>query len=347
MKDLSGSPEGQYFVDGLTDALTTEMARRSQLRVVSRISMSRCKDAQHTVRQIAEELNVQAIVEGSILRSQSRIRISARLLDAIEDRHLWAQTYDRNLEDILLLSSEIATDIVSSVSRALEPGPRTQSPGHVNPQAYDQFLRGNFFLSLRAPRPWTKAIDCYQSAISLEPQWAAPHAALAEAHRLLDQTIPSHSDAAVRKITDVGERALSLDPDCALAHATLGALAAIHQWQWDAGQRQIENALRLDAQSSHVEYVMAAVLLHRGRHDEALRHIDAALSIDHSSLFLRSYRVQILILARRSAEALRESEALHEENTEFAQGLMHTPPRWRRLGGSRTRCHYWSGPWPA
>ncbi len=165
-------------------------------------------------------MHVQAIVEGSILRSGSRIRISARLLDAIEDRHLWAQTYDRDLKDILLLYQEIATDIVSSIARALDAGPDPKSAPRVDPQAYDQFLKGVFFVSLRAYKPWMKAVDCFQAAIAREPKWASPHAALAEVYRLLHITKLTDSDAILQQISALGQKALSLDADCALAHAT-------------------------------------------------------------------------------------------------------------------------------
>lgn len=322
LRDLSSSPDTQYFVDGLTDGLITEMVRRSGLRVVSRISMSRYKHSHQSARAIAAELNVQAIIEGSILRSASRIRISARLLDAVGDRHVWAQTYDRNLEDILLLYQEIATDIVSCVSRALQAEPTRKAARPVNPEAYDQYLRGNFLLSLRASGAWSKSIDCYQAAVELEPEWASPCAALAEVYRLLHITKLTDSQAIARQIVPLGERALLLDPDCALAHATLGAHAALHQWRWTAGRRQIETALRLDSQSSHVQYVLATVLLNRGWYPEALQHIDAALAGDYSSLFFRSYRIQVLFYARQYEEALRESEHLHEDNSRFAVGLM-------------------------
>ncbi len=322
LRDFSGSPDTQYFVDGLTDELITEMARRSRLRVVPRISMSRYKDSHQSARAIAAELNVQAIIEGSVLRSASRIRISARLLDTVEDRHLWAQTYDRNLEDILLLYQQIATDIVTCVSRALQAEPAPKAARPVDPQAYDQYLRGNFLLSLRAAGAWSKSVDCYQAAVELEPEWASPCAALAEVYRLLHITKLTDSEAIARRIVPLGERALLLDPDCALAHATLGAYAALHEWRWTAGRRQIETALRLDSQSSHVEYVLATVLLNRGLYPQALRHIDAALSSDYSSLFFRSYRIQVLFYARQYEEALRESEHLHEDNSQFAVGLM-------------------------
>ncbi len=119
LRDLTGTPDPRHFVDGLTDALITELARGTRLRVVSRCTMSRYKDSQQSLPEIARELNVQAVVEGSVLRSENRIRISARLLDATEDRHLWAQAYDRNLQDTFRLSDEIADAIASSAAQAL------------------------------------------------------------------------------------------------------------------------------------------------------------------------------------------------------------------------------------
>ncbi len=322
LQDFSGLPDGQYFVDGLTDALITEMARRSRLRVVSRLTMSRYKDSSLSVQEIAAELNVQAIVEGSVMRSADRIRISARLLDAIEDRHLWAQTYERELQDILRLHEEVATAIVSSAARALSMGAAEKPARPVNPAAYDRFLRGNFFVSMRSGASWEKAVECYRAAISMAPDWASPYAGLAEVYRLLALSHPTTSGVAIDQIIDPGHKALELDPDCSMAHATLGAVAALHQWRWAEGEQQIQHALALDSQSSHVEYVCATVHLHRRQYDQAIQHIDAARSIEHSSLFFRSYRTQVLIFARRFAEALRESEEVREENQQFAMGLM-------------------------
>ena len=157
LQDLSGIPDSEYFVDGLTDALITEMAQRSELHVVSRMTTVRYKHSQQSMQQIAKELNVQAVVEGSILRSGDRIRVSARLLDAIEDRHLWAQTYDRNLQDILILQQDVVTAIVTSAALALKQDVVSSAPRQINPKAYESFLKGNFLFSfvrlLRSQRP--------------------------------------------------------------------------------------------------------------------------------------------------------------------------------------------------
>jgi TolB-like protein/Tfp pilus assembly protein PilF len=323
LQDLSGLPDTEYFVDGLTDALITEMAQRSRLHVVSRMTTLRYKHSQLSMRQIAEELNVQAVVEGSILRSGDRIRISARLLDAIEDRHLWAQTYDRDLKDILRLQQEVVTAIVSSAALALKQEIASTTPRQINPRAYESFLKGNFLFSLRAITSLSKAIECYETATSLEPAWAPPFAMIAECHRILDMFKHRSSTDIVAQATALIEKALRLDPDNPQAHATMGAVLAMNQWKWQEGEQRIQFAQRANPQSSQIELLYSIVMLMQGRHDKALHHIDLALSIDPSSLFLRSHRAQILLFARRFEESFRESEDLLEQSSDFAMGLMN------------------------
>lgn len=323
LEDLSGTPDTQFFVDGLTDALITDMAQRSGLRVVSRTTMLRYKGAQKSTREIAAELKVQAIVEGSILRVGDRIRISARLLEASEDRHLWAQTYDRALKDILLLQQEIVTAIVNSTSRAIKPEGKSQPAREIQPKAYENFLKGNFLVSLRAPKSLSKALDCYQAAIALEPDWAPPYAGLAEACRILDFAQHVNSKLAVEHAAMLTAKALALDPASAQAHATMGAVLAMHAWKWKEGEERIQLALCMNPQSSQIQHLYSTVLLAQGQYEKSLKHIDAALAIDHSSLFLRSHRAQILLFARRYEESIRESEDLLEENPQFAVGLLN------------------------
>lgn len=321
LRDLSGQPETQYFADGLTDMLITELAQQSGLRVISHLTMLRYRDSPRSLSQIAQELDVQAIVEGSILRSGDRIRISVRLLDAQADRHLWAQTYDRDLRDILFLQKEVAQAIVTSTSRALrsDHGPEAV---RISPAAYEAYLRANYLLSVRAPKPLLKSIDWFLAAIEEAPSWAAPFAGLAEAYRRLDffEHIPIND--AAKLATSYAAKALALDPAQAQAHATMGAILALHDWNWTEGEARLKVALDYNPNSAHAEHLYAMVLLSEGRHQEALQHVDRALSIEPSSLFLRSERAQILLFAHRSADSLRESEDLLEGNSEFALGLL-------------------------
>ena len=323
LEDLSNNPDTQFFVDGLTDALITEMARLSGLRVVSRTTMQRYKNSSKTVREIAAELKVPTIVEGSVLRSGDRIRISARLLDAVGDRHLWAQTYERDLKDILSLQQELVTAIACSTSKAVRQESQPAPAKEIAPKAYEGFLRGNFLLSLRAPKSLAKAIECYDAAMVLEPNWAPPYAALAEAKRIQHFMHQIASAEVVDNIRALTDKALALDPSNAQAHATLGTVLAMHLWRWNEGESRIQRALGHNPQSAHVEHLYSTILLAQGRYEEALAHIERALAIEHSSLFLRSHRVQVLLFARRYEECIRESEDLLEENSEFVMGLMN------------------------
>ncbi len=322
LEDLSGDPDMQFFVDGPTDALITEMARQSGLRVVSRTTSQRYRNSGQSAREIAAELNVSTIVEGSVLRSGGRIRISARVLDRAGDRHRWAQTYDRDLKDILTLQQELITAIAHATSNAV--GPASGPPAkEIQPKAYESFLRGNFLVSLRAPKSLVKAIESYQTAISLAPDWAPPYAGLAEAKRIEDFTHHSSSAEVVENARALTSKALTLDPLNAQAHATLGAVLAMNLWRWQEGESRIQRALQYSPQSAHIEHLYSMILLLQTRYDEALDHINRALAIEHSSLFLRSHRVQVLLFARCFEECVRESEDLLEENSEFAMGLMN------------------------
>ncbi len=323
LQDLSANSDNRYFVDGLTDALVTEMALRSGLRVVPRTTTELYRHSRKSMRELARELDVQAVVEGSVLRSGDRIRISARLLHALEERHMWAQTFDRDLKDILLLQQEIVGAIVSSAALALRQDGPSPHARPILPKAYECFLKGNFLVSLRAPKSLQKALENYQAAIDLEPEWAPPYAGLAEAYRIYDFAKHVSSADVVNRTVALTGTALQLDPQNAQAHATLGAVLAMHEWKWQEGEERIQLALRTSPHSSHVEHLYATVLLARGRYDEALSHINVALSMDHSSLFLRSHRAQILLFARRYEESLQESQDILEENSEFAMGLLH------------------------
>ena len=322
-QDFTPAEDTNYFVDGFTDSLVTGMALRSDLRVVPRLTMERYKNAHEDSRRIAHELDVQAVVEGSIQRSGDRIRISARLLHLLEERHLWVETYDRDVRDILLVQQEIVDAIVTSASAALKHRDRTPVAKPITPEAYESFLRGNFLVSFRAPQSLEKAFASYQRAIDLEPEWAPPYAALAEAHRIADFPRYILSRDFVARNRQLTEKALALDPDNALAHATQGAVKAIYEWKWAEGEEQVKLALRLSPQSSQVEHLCSVVMLAQKKYDEALFHANKALSIEHASLFLRSHRVQVLHFAGRVEEALTESRDFLDEHPDFTMGLLN------------------------
>ena len=335
LKDLSNDPDAQFFVDALTDALITEIARRSDLRVVSHTATQGYRNSQKTSPEIAAELQSQAIVEGSILRLGNRIRISARLLDAVRDQQLWAQTYDCDLRDMLALQQELATAIAGAASHTVRQGSQPAPAKEIDPRAYESFLRGNFLVSLRAPMSLTKAAEYYQAAMALEPDWAPPYAGLAEAGRIQAFSgNPSYAEV-VKRTRALTGRALSLDRSNAQAHATLGAVIAMYLWKWEEGEERIQLALENNPRSAQVEHLYSMVLLAQGRYEEALQHIDGALAIEHSSLFLRSHRAQVLLFARRYEESIHESEDFLTEHSGFAMGLLNYGAALMLAGRSR------------
>lgn len=217
----------------------------------------------------------------------------------------------------------IAPVISASASVALLEGWEKKAVRPINPKAYESFLKGNFQVSFRAPQSLEKAFGFHQAAIDLDPEWAPPYAALAEAHRVADfpKSIPSNEFVAlIRSLTG---RALRLDPNNAQAHATMGAVRAIYEWNWKEGEAQLRLALNLNPQSSQVEHLYSTMLLAQRSYDEALVHADAALAIDHSSLFLRSHRVQVLHFSRKIEEAVAESQDFLDEHPDFAMGLLN------------------------
>ncbi len=226
----------------MTDALVTALAVRSELRVVSRSSMRHYQGSPVDIRQIARELNVQGLVEGSLLRSGERIRITARLLDAREDRHLWAQTYERDLKDILLLQQEIADAIVCSATTTVKKGAALVPARQINPRAYELFLRGNFLLSNRNPRLVMRAAECYENAVFLEPEWAPPVALLGECYRIQEFYNYASSPMLLARTSSLTEKALRIDPQNAQANTTAAALLAFNNWNWDAALEKIRLA---------------------------------------------------------------------------------------------------------
>ena len=322
-RDFSAAEGNRYFADGFTDSLITEMARRSHLRVVPRLVMERHLGRELDLHEVARELDFQAVVEGSLLRSGDRIRLTARLLRVSEERHLWAQTFERDARDILLLEKEIVAAIVTSTSRVIKQSGEDTSAKQLKPEAHEQFLKGNFHASLRSMSGLDKAIVCYQTAIDLEPQWAPPYAGLAEAHRRGDFSKNVASAEFIARNEKLTGKALALDPENALAHAVRGAVVAVHGWKWQDGERMLEKALSINSQDATIEHLYSVVLLCQGKYEAALEHASASLRTDPSSLFFRSFRVQVLQFARRFEKALAEAEDILQEHPESMVGLLN------------------------
>jgi serine/threonine protein kinase/Tfp pilus assembly protein PilF len=284
LENLSRDPEQEYFADGMTDALITDLSKLGALRVISRTSAMHYKGVNKTLPQIAKELNVDGIVEGSVTRSGNRVRITAQLIYAATDQHLWAETYERDLGDVLRLQSEVAQAIAQQVRVQVTPQQvaRLGSAHGVNPEAYEAYLKGNFYLSteFNTQQGVMKARSYFEEAIQKDSGFALAYVGLASCYSNLasfrwlpPQDALSHAREAINK-------ALQLDETLSEAHATLGWLSWRHEWNWRNAERELNYALELSPNDVDAHQNLAVYLGWSGRRAEAQAEIDKVLELD-------------------------------------------------------------------
>ena len=286
LDNLSGDPSEEFFADGMTDQLITDLAKVGPLRVISRTSVMRYKGAKKALPEIARELRVDAIVEGSVIRSGQRVRVTAQLVQASTDQHLWAETYDRDLYDILKLQGEVADAIAQQVRAQLTPTQQSQLRlAHVvNPEAYDDYLRGRLYLTNEFTKPDSlrKAQHYFEDAMQKDPNFALAYAGLADTYVFLAYAGALPRDLAYRSAKDALAKALQLDDSIGEAYDTLGALSANFDWDWDTADREFKRAIALAPSYSCAHEDRASFLALIGRRAEALAEIAKIDQLDYS-----------------------------------------------------------------
>ena len=303
LQNLSGDPNQEYFADGMTDELITELARIPNLRVVSRTSVMRDKGSGKPLRQIAQELGVDAIIEGSVVRADDRVRITAQLIDARNDKHLWAQSFEGQLSDVLSLQDGVAREIASQTKTALAPSVQSQlaSPKHVNPEAYDAYLRGRFFVERRDGKT---AATYFRKAISLDSEYAAAHAGLAQALITMHEAGGAPVNEVIPDAIASAKRAIELDPNDGEGYTALGTIDTVVLWDWDAAERNLRRGIELNPNSALAEIRYAIYLTVRTRPEEAIAHMRRAVELDPLSFFANRYLGSTLYFGRHYDEAL-------------------------------------------
>jgi TolB-like protein/DNA-binding winged helix-turn-helix (wHTH) protein len=286
LDNLSGDPSEEFFADGMTDQLITDLAKVGPLRVISRTSVMRYKGAKKALPEIARELRVDAIVEGSVIRSGQRVRVTAQLVQASTDQHLWAETYDRDLYDILKLQGEVADAIAQQVRAQLTPTQQSQLRlAHVvNPEAYDDYLRGRLYFTNEFTKPDSlrKAQHYFEDAMQKDPNFALAYAGLADTYVFLAYAGALPRDLAYRSAKDALAKALQLDDSIGEAYDTLGALSANFDWDWDTADREFKRAIALAPSYSCAHEDRASFLALIGRRAEALAEIAKIDQLDYS-----------------------------------------------------------------
>src|SRR5215469_331010 len=295
--NLSQDSEQDYLVDGMTDQLITDLARASPLRVISRTSTMQYKGTRKSLPEIAKDLNVDAIVEGSVLPSQNNVRITAQLLDARTDRHLWAQSYERGSQDLLAMQDEVARDIVHEISATLQPASRGAHGQKINSEAYGEYLHGRFLWNRRTLENLQKSIAHYQQAIRLAPDFAPAYAALGDAYAVISLRggpPPSDSYPLAR---EAAEKALQLDDSLADAHALLVEVRVNYDRDWDGGEKEFRRAIELNPNYPTAHQWYAGYLVSMKRLQEAEAEIDKASMLDPLSLIINATRGETRYMA--------------------------------------------------
>ena len=286
LANFSGDPAQEYFVDGMTDELITDLAKIGSLRVISRTSVMRYKGTSKSLPEIARELNVDGIVEGSVTRSGQRVRITAQLLYGPTDKHLWAETYERDLGDVLGLQSEVAQAIAQQVRAQLTPQQqaRFRAARPVNPEAYDAYLRGRYYLSnmFTMAQPLNMAKNYFEEAVRKDPGFAPAYSGLAEDYIYLAIFRQMPAEAAHQNAEEALRHALALDDSIGETHDAAGVLSWRYSWDWDSTARELDQAIALAPSYSCAHEDRAEFLAFRGRRAEAEAEMAKSLELDTS-----------------------------------------------------------------
>ncbi len=284
LDNLSGDPSQDYFADGMTDELITDLATISALRVISRTSVMQFKgEHRKPLPEIAKALNVDAIVEGSVVRAGGKVRISAQLIDAPTDRHLWAKSYERDSRDVLALQDEVASAIAKEVAAQLTPEERARltTSTTINPEAHDAYLRGRYFFSRPTDENLKKAIAQFERAISLDPNFAPAYSGLADAYNWagFNEDVFTAAEAMAKNKASA-EKAVQLDNNSAEAHASLAMYLYCFEFDWQRAEREFRRSFELNPSYAFAHDQFGLALGQQGRLDEALAENKHASALD-------------------------------------------------------------------
>lgn len=319
LMNLNADSSQDYFADGMTEALITELAKISAVRVISRTSIMQYKGASRPLPAIAQELDVDAIVEGSLLYSGDRVRITAQLIQAKPERHLWAESYERSMSDILSLQREVTRAIASEINARLTPQEEANLAliHQVNPEAYQAYLKGRYFWNKRTPEGFQKGIDCFEQAIDRDPTYAQAYAGLADCYNgLYDFDLLPPDDAAPRA-KSAAMKALAIDSTLADAYASLGFVMARYDWDWQFAERNFQRAIKLNNNYSIAHHWYALHLAMMGRFDKAIAEITKALNLDPLSLIVNANMAWIFYFAGRYDDAEQQLKKTMDMNLDF------------------------------
>jgi TolB-like protein/DNA-binding winged helix-turn-helix (wHTH) protein/Flp pilus assembly protein TadD len=322
LESLSSDASQDYFADGMTDELITDLGQISALRVISRTTVMAYKHARKPLPQIARELNVDAVVEGTVLRSGDQVRITAQLIEAATDKHLWAQSYDAEFRNALSLQNQVAKAIADQIRVSLNPQEQAalKNVRVVNEEAYESYLKGRYFWNKRTAEGLKAALNYFNQAIAKDPKYAPAYSGLADTYALLadweygvmtpKEALPKAKAAAIK--------ALELDSTLGEAHTSLAFCLDVFDWDLDSAGKEYQRAIELNPGYATAHQWYASHLIVLGRNDEAIAEMRKAESLDPLSLIISADLADFLVVAHSYDESIRESRKTIEMDPNFA-----------------------------
>ena len=335
LENLSGDPEQEYFADGMTDALIGDLAKLGSLKVISRTSVMQYKGQHRPLAEIAQELNVDAVIEGTVLRAANRVRITAQLIDARSDHHLWSERYDRELSDVLALQSEVARAVAHQIQLELTPQEEALlgDTRPVNPEAHDFYIRGINHLAAFTPEDTRKAAAYFEQAIQTDGSHALSYSGLARAYYTLTLTFfVFPPEEGMTKMREAALKALELDDTLALAHASLGSFHLFYDWDFELAEKELGRAVQLHPGNPDIlaDYATAQLIL--GHHEKAIGLFERAMSLAPTRLPLRYGYCLALYFSRDFERSLVEHLKLVGLAPDFRVAYLHLALTYWRLG---------------
>ena len=312
LKNLSGDSAQDYFADGITDEITTDLARITSLRVVSATTSRRYRETADSLQQIARELNVDAVVEGSVARSGSRVRVNAQFIDAHNDAHVWAQIYERDAGEILEIQDSIALEVANQVHANLSREERESFDLRktVVPEAYDAYLRGRSELGNQRQEALRKGLEYFKQSIALDRLYAPAYSGMADAYSLLANYGGMPPNEAFPRAKSAALKALDLDHTLAEGHTSLAYVRHHFDWDWAGAEEEYKESIQLDPSNAITHLRYAEFLSNQGRHDQAIREVRQAHELAPRSLVVQSNIGRLLYYARRYDEGITELKSI-------------------------------------
>ncbi len=324
LENLSGDSAQDYFADGMTDELITRLAQISTLRVISRTSAMTYKYVHRPLADIARDLNVDAVVEGTVSRSGERVRVTAQLIDARNDKHIWADSYDEDIRDTLVLQSRVTRAIAEQIRANLNPQEQLTLAKSkvVIPEAYEAYLKGRYFWNKRTGDGLRTAIEYFSRAIEIDPAYAEAYSGLADSYAVagdLKYSVLPPQDA-FAKATAAAAKALALDDTLGEVHTSLAFALDLYGWDWETAETEYKQAIKLNPgyATAHQWYSWHLFML--GRDDDAMSELRTAESLDPLSLIINADIADALCVAHRYDEAVEQSEKTLKMDASFAIG---------------------------